>query len=233
MCGLRSTRTSTSLQEPSAFEDCRPRFVDSRRSRCRLFGRGEVVEVASLPSRRQCLEGLLETLVLLEPLAQLLGNGIIRCLLRFHPQPGLLDRDGFAHVSFDRCRLRGDLLRAGELHHASGLYSPELHQHPFGVLQQSALKEAEREVLFEPLHDDDVLSIHGVGRLSPLALFGHPKAGEHPSHRRDLRLPAVSIRHLHASTSLHSQLTRGSAFVSWSMSAYCAPAGGGTISASM
>src|SRR5262249_24378521 len=111
---------------------------------------------------------------------------------------------GLAHVGLDGRRLRRDVLHAGELHHPPGLHLTELHQHLLGVLQQGALKEAQPEVLFEALHDDDVLPIHRVGGFTPLTLLLHRKAGEHPPHLRDLRLPPLSIRHLHASTSSSS-----------------------------
>jgi hypothetical protein len=77
------------------------------------------------------------------------------------------------------------------------LHLTKLHQDLLGIRQQGALKEAEREVLFEALQDDDVLAIHGVGGLPPLTLLFHPKAGQHPPHLRDFRLPPLSIRHLH------------------------------------
>src|SRR5204863_882087 len=106
-----------------------------------------------------------------------------------------------AHVGLDGRRLRPDVLHAGELHHPPGVHLAELHEHLLGVLQQGALKEGQPKVLLEALHDDDVLLIDRVGGLTPLTLLLHRKAGEHPPHLRDLRLPPLSIRHLHASTS--------------------------------
>src|SRR5689334_4938666 len=47
--------------EPSAFENRRPRSFDSRHSRRRLLGSGEVIQVAPLTLRRQRRERALET----------------------------------------------------------------------------------------------------------------------------------------------------------------------------
>src|ERR1041384_6795893 len=116
------------LQEPSAFEDRRHRPFDPCHPRRRLLGPGKVVEVTPLPPRRERLEGALETRVPAEPLRQLLGNRKIRGLPALHPEPGLLDRDGFAHVGLDGRRLRRDVLHAGELHDPTGVDLTELHQ---------------------------------------------------------------------------------------------------------
>src|SRR4051812_44640288 len=51
-----SGRTLASLQEPSAFEYRRHRLFDSHHPRCRLLGRGKVVQVTPLPPRSQRLE---------------------------------------------------------------------------------------------------------------------------------------------------------------------------------
>src|SRR5262249_37934461 len=52
------------------------------------------------------------------------------------------------------------------------------------------------------LYVDYFLPSHCVGGLTPLALLLHRNPGKHPPHLRDLRLLSVSIRHLHASTTL-------------------------------
>src|ERR1017187_3833354 len=70
---------------------------------------------------------------------------------------------------------------------------PQLHQQLLRVFQQCSLKEPQRKILLEPLQDDDILPIHRVGGLPPFALVLPRKAGEHPPHLLDLRLPPLPI----------------------------------------
>src|SRR6185503_6486063 len=102
-------------------------------------------------------ERALETRISSKPLGELLGNRIICGALRLHAQPGLLDCNGLADIGFYGRRLRPDVLRAAELHHATGLHLSELHQQLLWILEQSSLKEAQPKILLEAAHDDDVL----------------------------------------------------------------------------
>src|SRR5262245_19034452 len=158
------------LQEPSPFEDRRHRLLDPRGPRPRLLRAGEVKQVSSLRTRRQRLERALESRIVAELLLQFLGYGKLWGL-RLNLHSGLLGRHGLAHVRLDGGRLRRNLLGAGELHHPRCLNLPELHQQLLRVLQQRALKEAQRAIFFEALNDDNVFSIHCVAGLPPLALL--------------------------------------------------------------
>jgi hypothetical protein len=51
---------------------------------------------------------------------------------------------------FDRRRLRGDVVRADELHHAPSVHTAELPQDLLGVRQQGAWKEANPTYSLKP-----------------------------------------------------------------------------------
>src|SRR6185437_462969 len=190
------------LQKPSSRKDRRRGLLDPRRTRRCLLRPRNVIQPAPLPSRRQHLKCLPELRIFLKLCRQLLRHREVLCLLLFHPQPGLLDRDRLANVGLNRRRLRDDLLRTRELHHPRGLHLSQLYQQFLFVFQQRSLEEPQREVLLETLQDHHVLSVQRVGRLPPLALFCHTEPGKQPLHLRNLRLPTPPIRHLHRRTIL-------------------------------
>src|SRR4051812_2981058 len=128
-------RSSASLQESSAREYRGYRLFDSCSPGRGLLRCREVVQVTPLSSWRQRLEGALETRVLSEPLTQLFWNWEIRGCPGLHSQARLLDCDGLAHVGLDGRRVRRDLLRAGEHHHARNVSLAELHEHLLRILQ--------------------------------------------------------------------------------------------------
>src|SRR5579863_1124890 len=131
-----------------------------------------MIDVGSLPSRRQRFKGSPEFGEFIEHEFEFFRKLQIRGLFQFHFEAGFFYLDGFANISLhDRFHLR-DFPDRAELEPACGLrVLTGPGEDTMDILEQDALEKGERTGFLQAADDDYVLALEGVAGLTPLEVF--------------------------------------------------------------